>query len=166
MQVTLARRLLTTVHTGIRYTLIEVAARHLKDSEVQHIRQSSIAMSRLSTTFLITLLSVLQVLFIPSVTASKDQPRVKRDSLDSIPPGWKLHHAHTPNDRAITLQIALKQHNFDSLAQTLNEVSDPEHERYGKYLTKEYVTNALKSTFILTSRTEKWRSWFGHTLNP
>jgi len=29
MQVTLARRLLTTVHTGMRYILIEVAARHL-----------------------------------------------------------------------------------------------------------------------------------------
>jgi len=97
-------------------------------------------MRRLSATFLLVL-PVLQVLCTPSVTAFKGLPRVKRDSLDSIPPGWKLHHEPTPNDHTITLQIALKQHNFDSLAQTLEEVSDPDHERYGEYLTKEYVKN-------------------------
>jgi len=123
-------------------------------------------MRRLSATFLLVLLSVLQVLCTSSATTSKDLPRVKRDSLDSIPPGWKLHHEPTPNDHTITLQIALKQHNFDSLAQTLDEVSNPDHERYGKYLTKEYVETTLNSLLILTNFTEKSRSWFGHTLIP
>ena len=56
-----------------------------------------------------------------------------------IPPrGW-VQHSAPPADHIIVLRIGLPQPNFHVLEKHLYEVSDPDHERYGVYLSKEEV---------------------------
>ncbi|KAH7923660.1 subtilisin-like protein [Leucogyrophana mollusca] len=69
------------------------------------------------------------------------QPKVK-ESITS-PRGW-VKHAPAPPSHVLELKIALPQPKFDALEQYLWEASDPGHERYGAYLSKE-ETYALMS---------------------
>ena len=55
-----------------------------------------------------------------------------------IPRGWVEHSVPSP-DHIISLHIGLPQPNFSTLERHLYEVSDPDHHRYGKYLSKEEV---------------------------
>lgn len=83
------------------------------------------------------------------LAASSSFPYVKRHSLPSIPTGWTLNEEIPSADTLITLQIGLKQHRIDTLIKALYEVSDPDHERYGKHLTKEYYLYFLLPFSIL-----------------
>ena len=60
-----------------------------------------------------------------------------KESVD-IPRGWAEHSVPSP-DHIISLHIGLPQPNFSELERHLYEVSDPDHHRYGKYLSKEEV---------------------------
>jgi tripeptidyl-peptidase-1 len=56
-----------------------------------------------------------------------------------IPPrGW-FKHSTPPSNHTIVLRIGLPQPNFQVLEKHLYEVSDPDHERYGAYLSMEQV---------------------------
>ncbi|KAF7981545.1 hypothetical protein HWV62_33141 [Athelia sp. TMB] len=48
-------------------------------------------------------------------------------SLPEAPNGWEKLDMSPPPDHLITLQIGLKQHNFEGLVEELYRVSDPEH---------------------------------------
>lgn len=64
-------------------------------------------------------------------------PKVK-ESLHAPPREW-INHGSPHPEHTISLSIGLPQPNFDVLEKHLLEVSDPDHERYGAYLSKAEV---------------------------
>ncbi|KAG2355855.1 peptidase S8/S53 domain-containing protein [Suillus spraguei] len=68
------------------------------------------------------------------------QHKVK-ESIYGPPRGWS-RHTPAPKYHMLELKIALPQHKFAELEQHLWEVSDPNHLRYGAFLSKE-ETDAL-----------------------
>ncbi|KAG2361727.1 peptidase S8/S53 domain-containing protein [Suillus spraguei] len=68
------------------------------------------------------------------------QHKVK-ESIYGPPRGWS-RHTPAPKHHMLELKIALPQHKFAELEQHLWEVSDPNHSRYGAFLSKE-ETDAL-----------------------
>lgn len=56
----------------------------------------------------------------------------------SIPDGWKRLEAASPT-HVLSLRLALAQPNMDRLHERLYEVSDPDHELYGRHLSKKEV---------------------------
>ena len=75
------------------------------------------------------------------------------------PPGWVKYSSASP-DHVLRLRIALPQPQFHILEQHLMEISDPDHERYGKYLSKDQVDDLVRpydeSLDIVTQWLEKW----------
>lgn len=75
------------------------------------------------------------------------------------PPGWVKHSPASP-DHILRLRIALPQPQFHVLEQHLMEISDPDHERYGKYLSKDQVDDLVRpydeSLDLVTEWLEKW----------
>lgn len=67
--------------------------------------------------------------------APRNMAHVLKESVD-IPRGWIEHSTPSP-DHIISLHIGLPQPNFPTLERHLYEVSDPNHHRYGKHLSKE-----------------------------
>lgn len=63
---------------------------------------------------------------------------------DAAPAGWSTIRPASPTAR-VHFQVAMQQSNLDRLEATLAEVSDPNHARYGKYLTSAQV-QALTAT--------------------
>lgn len=71
----------------------------------------------------------------------KDVPYKIKESIQGPPHGWIRHSPASP-DHFLELKIALPQPHFSILENHLREVSNPKHERYGAYLSKE-ETEAL-----------------------
>ena len=71
----------------------------------------------------------------------KDIPHKVKESIEGHPRGW-LRHGPAPSGHLLELKIALHQPHFSTLEKHLLEVSNPKHERYGAYLSKE-ETEAL-----------------------
>lgn len=75
------------------------------------------------------------------------------------PPGWVKYSSASP-DHVLRLRIALPQPQFHVLEQHLMEISDPDHERYGKYLSKDQVDDLVRpydeSLDLVTEWLEKW----------
>ncbi|KAJ7167615.1 subtilisin-like protein [Mycena filopes] len=63
----------------------------------------------------------------------------------ATPSGW-TRLGRAPPDRSIRLRIALPQQDFSSLEQSLYEISDPDHPRYGAHMTKEEVEKLVAPT--------------------
>jgi tripeptidyl-peptidase I len=62
---------------------------------------------------------------------------VKKHAHVQVPRDWEMLDDHLEGHRhTISLQIGLKQANFDGLVKVLYEVSDPAHPRYGKHLSQ------------------------------
>ncbi|KAF8268123.1 subtilisin-like protein [Lactarius quietus] len=59
-----------------------------------------------------------------------------------IPPGWESPLS-PPAGVTINLSIALKPHDENALIDTLYEVSDPQHPKYGAYLSQEQVAELV-----------------------
>ena len=66
----------------------------------------------------------------------KDIPHKIKESIEGPPRGW-LRHGPAPPDHLLELKIGLPQPHFPILENHLWEVSNPKHERYGAYLSKE-----------------------------
>lgn len=60
----------------------------------------------------------------------------------SLPNGWVKHSTPSP-DHVISLRIGLPQPNFPTVERILYEVSDPDHTRYGKHLSKAEVEDLV-----------------------
>jgi tripeptidyl-peptidase-1 len=88
-------------------------------------------------------LLLLFLAFAAAVRAShyKDIPHKIKESIEGPPRGW-LRHGPAPPNHLLELKIALPQPHFPTLEKHLWEVSNPKHERYGAYLSKE-ETEAL-----------------------
>jgi len=75
------------------------------------------------------------------------------------PPGW-VKYAFASPDHVLRLRIALPQPRFHVLEQHLMEISDPNHERYGKYLSKDQVDDLVRpcdeSLDLVTQWLENW----------
>ena len=71
----------------------------------------------------------------------KDIPHKVKEHIEGPPHGWFRHGPAAP-DHLLELKIALPQPHFPILEKHLLEISDPSHERYGAYLSKE-ETEAL-----------------------
>jgi len=63
----------------------------------------------------------------------------------TVPAAWTAVSRPDPH-RIINLQIGLKQRNMDKLEQDLLEVSDPDHARYGQYLSAGEVHELIAPT--------------------
>ena len=75
------------------------------------------------------------------------------------PPGWVKYSPASP-DHVLRFRIALPQPKFHVLEQHLMEISDPDHERYGKYLSKGQVDELVRpydeSLDLVTEWLKKW----------
>lgn len=78
-----------------------------------------------------------------SVGAShdRDTSHKVKESIDRPPRGW-TRHGPAPPDHVLQLKIALSQPYFPILEKHIWEVSNPRHQRYGEYLSKD-ETEAL-----------------------
>ncbi|KAG9317809.1 peptidase S8/S53 domain-containing protein [Chiua virens] len=66
----------------------------------------------------------------------EDTPHKIKESIEGPPRGW-FKQGPAPTNHFIELKIALPQPHFPFLEKHLWEVSDPKHDRYGAYLSKE-----------------------------
>ncbi|TDL27656.1 subtilisin-like protein [Rickenella mellea] len=78
------------------------------------------------------LLNIIHSVF--AIPAHLSEPAVKHEWPD-IPVGWERHSVPSA-DHLIDLKIGLKQHRIDELIDTLYEVSDPFHSKYGQHLSR------------------------------
>ncbi|KAJ2930578.1 hypothetical protein H1R20_g6516, partial [Candolleomyces eurysporus] len=93
-------------------------------------------------------------------------------SLPSATPGYRVKESVAPPrgwtkgdepaaDHVIVLRIGLPQHNFNVLEQHLFEVSDPDHARYGEYLSKEKVEELVAPHPSSLEAVNKWLASYG-----
>ena len=85
--------------------------------------------------------ALVTALLLPLALASPAKgPRNVSRLKESVehPRGW-VKRGPAPEDYVLDLRIALPQPNFPVLEQHLYEVSDPEHLRYGRHLSKQEV---------------------------
>ncbi len=77
-----------------------------------------------------------------------------------LPPfGW-VKHSLPPSDHLITLRIGLPQQNLRVLEKHLDEISDPDHERYGKHLSKLEVEELVSPHPDSLEAVNTWLSTF------
>lgn len=88
-----------------------------------------------------------------SPVGSRTPYRVKESH--HVPRGWKRVR-RAPADHVIDLQIGVKQGNFAELERHLYEVSDPDHQRYGKHLSAAEVNELVKPTNETLDLVHEW----------
>ena len=90
----------------------------------------------------------------------RDTPHKIKESIEGPPHGW-IRHGPAPTDHLLQLKIALPQPYFSTLEKHLWEVSNPNHERYGAYLSKQ-ETEALMGPHPETlDVVSEWLSSYG-----
>ncbi|KAH9166016.1 subtilisin-like protein [Lactarius sanguifluus] len=94
---------------------------------------------------LISVLSVLAVILLGSLakpfSPHWDDMRIKH-SWNAVPENWQSL-GNPLSGTTIDLHVALKAHRENALIDTLYQVSDPNHPRYGTYLSKEQVAELV-----------------------
>ncbi|KAF8263862.1 subtilisin-like protein [Lactarius quietus] len=79
---------------------------------------------------------------------------------NAVPQNWvSMGHPHT--EATIDLHLALKSHHENALTDTLYEVSDPEHSRYGAYLSKEQVAELVAPHPDTLDIVNSWLNHYG-----
>ncbi|KAH9018727.1 subtilisin-like protein [Lactarius pseudohatsudake] len=88
-----------------------------------------------------------------------DDMRIKH-SWNAVPENWES--LGNPLDGiTIDLYVALKAHNENALIDTLYEVSDPDHPRYGVYLSKEQVAKLVSPPPGTLELVNSWLEYHG-----
>lgn len=64
------------------------------------------------------------------------------DAIERLPRGWTFHRDADAAE-PIRLRINIKEQNLDSFEQLFWEISDPDHENYGKHLSQRDVQQIL-----------------------
>ncbi|KAH9179648.1 subtilisin-like protein [Lactarius sanguifluus] len=94
---------------------------------------------------LISVLSVLAAILLGSLakpfSSRWDDMRIKH-SWNAVPENWESL-GNPLSGTTIDLYVALKAHRKNALIDTLYEVSDPDHPRYGTYLSKEQIAELV-----------------------
>ncbi|KAI0291849.1 subtilisin-like protein [Russula brevipes] len=92
----------------------------------------------------LALLSILAsaLLGVATPVASHWEHLIVKHSWKSVPDKWECQ-GPPPAGTTIDLHLALKPHNEDALTEALYQVSDPEHQRYGAYLSREQVSELV-----------------------
>eukprot|EP01117_Protostelium_nocturnum_P016635 TRINITY_DN6634_c0_g1_i1.p1 TRINITY_DN6634_c0_g1~~TRINITY_DN6634_c0_g1_i1.p1 ORF type:complete len:714 (-),score=170.80 TRINITY_DN6634_c0_g1_i1:122-2263(-) len=91
-----------------------------------------------------------------------DATRVSVASRFSVPAGWTLEKdpaSHEP----VEFTVLLKQQNLDVLDRKFNEVSDPSHPSYGKFMTLEQVNTLTSPSKEAFNSVSSWLSNFPNT---
>ncbi|KAJ7574377.1 peptidase S8/S53 domain-containing protein [Mycena floridula] len=71
------------------------------------------------------------------------------------PPGWQLHSEVSP-DHVFEMRLGLKHGGEAELVNSLHEVSDPDHSRYGQHLSKEQLEDLIRPTANTVEMVESW----------
>ncbi|KZP09215.1 subtilisin-like protein [Athelia psychrophila] len=87
---------------------------------------------------------ICSLIFLYTGTAVSASNLAKKSFLHGPPSGWERLEAPPSPDHLITLQIGLKQHNFEGLVEELYKVSDPDHPSYGNHLSKSEAEEFVK----------------------
>ncbi|EJD43708.1 subtilisin-like protein [Auricularia subglabra TFB-10046 SS5] len=87
---------------------------------------------------------------------------VTKHAWTEVPAGWTLAaQSVPPMEHKIDLRIGLKQHNLDTLIDTLYDVSNPLSPAYGKHLSKEQVEALVAPHPTTVSIVEDWLATHG-----
>ncbi|KAH9062408.1 subtilisin-like protein [Lactarius vividus] len=112
---------------------------------------------------LVSVLSVLAAILLGSLakhfSPRWDDTRIKH-SWNAVPDNWE-NLGNPLSGTTIDLYVALKAHRENALIDTLYQVSNPNHPRYGKYLSKEQVAELVSpppKTFELVN---SWLEYHG-----
>ncbi|KAF8437229.1 peptidase S8/S53 domain-containing protein [Boletus edulis BED1] len=90
----------------------------------------------------------------------RDIPRKIKESIQGPPRGW-LRSDPAPPDRLLELKIALTQPHFPILEKHLWAVSNPNHERYGAYMSKEETEALMAPHPGSLEMVDEWLSSYG-----
>ena len=110
---------------------------------------------------LTAILSLVHFASLSSVVLASTVPEWGSAVKESIhpPTGWVKHSSASP-DHILRLRIALPQPQFHVLEQHLMEISDPDHDRYGEYLSKDQVDDLVRpydeSLHLVAQWLERW----------
>lgn len=85
---------------------------------------------------------------------------ITKQALPAVPEGWSFENA-APSDHQMQLHIRLKEQNLDQLQKRTLEVSDPEHESYGKHMSKAEVDALTAPSQETVDSVSKWLASHG-----
>ncbi|KAH9062405.1 subtilisin-like protein [Lactarius vividus] len=112
---------------------------------------------------LIFLPSVLEAILLGSLakhfSPRWDDTRIKH-SWNSVPGNWE-NLGNPLSGITIDLHVALKAHRENALIDTLSQVSNPNHPRYGKYLSKEQVAELVSPPSGTLKLVNSWLEYHG-----
>ena len=80
---------------------------------------------------------------------------VIKSTFQEVPRGWKDVSA-TSDSQSITLTIALRQQNLHTFYTQLQEISDPSHTTYGKWMEKNDVDTLLRPSSATNQAVSAW----------
>ncbi|KAF9013555.1 subtilisin-like protein [Hymenopellis radicata] len=97
----------------------------------------------------------------PPISKRWEKPElVEKHAWAEIPRGWVYQAAPSP-DHVLDMRIGLKKHREGELISALYEVSSPQHERYGKHLSKEEVDALVAPHPDAVEAVESWLAFHG-----
>ncbi|KAH9016942.1 subtilisin-like protein [Lactarius pseudohatsudake] len=112
---------------------------------------------------LISVISVLAAILLDSLakpfSPRWDDMRIKH-SWNAVPENWESL-GNPLSGTTIDLYVALKAHRENALIDTLYQVSDPNHPRYGKYLSKEQVAELVSPPPATLEFVNSWLKYHG-----
>lgn len=78
----------------------------------------------------------------------------------NVPNGW-VRRFHADGDHLLSLSIALKPANEDSVYERLEQTSNPDSDEYGKHLSRADVYKLMAPSNTTRGAVEKWLSSYG-----
>ncbi|KAH9165483.1 subtilisin-like protein [Lactarius sanguifluus] len=112
---------------------------------------------------LVSALSVLAAMLLASLakpfSPHWDDMRIKH-SWNAVPENWE-NLGNPLSGTTIDLYVALKAHRENALIDTLYQVSDPNHPRYGAYLSKEQVAELVSPPPGTRELVNSWLEYHG-----
>jgi len=100
-------------------------------------------------------LAVLTVCIFAAVVSGKHSTRKLIATTQSVPRGWERSHEAKPTD-AVSFHLLLKNKNQAQLERIFWEVSNPQHENYGKYMTKKEVDDLTRPDQSVFDDIDAW----------
>jgi tripeptidyl-peptidase-1 len=88
---------------------------------------------------------------------------LEKHSWVEVPRGWEFVRS-APADHTLDMRVGLKQARFDELVESLFEVSDPSHEKYGAHLSKDQVEELVAPHPESSQLVEAWLAH--HVIDP